>query len=443
MALAHPWTLLLLLLGVVVVWLYGRPLPARRVDVGLGTLWQQALKAEPLRAAWQRWRAPVSLAVQLVILGLVVLAAADPQIPGPRRVVVIVDNSPSMCARDVGPTRLDEARRLAKLLASGVRPADRLAVVSAADGVSVCCTPTGEPAVLDKAIESIQPGSGPADVQTALALARQMLAGSSRGRIVVFSDGRFDGAGEVADDDQVQMVMLGRPADNLAITGLFVEPVRAGASFAPEPGAAEAQASAGAEPAPSARQPEVLVELSSFASQSATCRLSLQLDGKPVETTPPTPLEVLLEPGQQQHRLFRLPAKAAGRLTARIERTDAQLADILPDDDSAAVELSALATPAEARHDETAQIELQWAARAFLRLEEARREADLRRGALAEFDSAEQEGGSAAHLAATSQEANQVVASLAGGGSLRPALLIAALLLAAVQWCLEQRRWLA
>jgi len=462
MALAHPWTLLLALLGIVVVWLYGRPLPARRLETGLGSLWQQALKAEPLRAAWQPWRGPVSLAVQLVILALVVLAVADPQVPRPRRLVVIVDNSPSMLARDVnGRARLDEARRLARLLARGVRSVDRLAVVAAGDGIKVCCTSTNEPAVLEEAIGSIQPGSGPANLRTALALAREMLAGAPNGRIVVISDGRCDGAQQVAADEQVQMVVLGGPADNLAITGVFVEPAVPAKQPADQPEAAGAKAGegtsfarpVGVERARSAVATELLVELSNFAGKSASCRLHVQLDGKPVESVPATPLEVRLEAGGQHHQLLRLPAQATGRVTVRIERLDGQPEDILPEDDSAVADLPAAAGPGDAD-----PMRCYSAARKLLGLEAARREADLRRGGLAEQNGSGSGAGRVAIQSAAAPEQleqseevehpdqyerpEQVVASLTGGVSLRAALLIAALLLAAVQWCLEQRRWL-
>lgn len=493
MALAHPWTLLLLGLSVVVVWLYGRPVPARRVAVGLGPLWQQALAAEPRRAAWQRWRGPVSLAVQLLLLGLVVLAAADPQIPGPRRLVVIVDNSPSMSARDVKPTRLDEARRLAKLLASRVRPVDRLAVVAAADGPSVCCTPTSEPAVLAEAIESIRPGTGCADIETALELARKMLAREGGGRIVIFTDGCCPPLSPRADDLAVDVVVLGQPADNLAVTRLGTDAAMA-----------------------SARTPsgawEVLVELGNFADHAATCRLTLAMEGRSLATQPATPMEIQLEPRGRAQRVFRIAAAAPGRLTAQIQPLGGY-EDMLPEDNMRSIvlgpEAAAGSQPCEGipkpalaekqtlaprqalpaggdapaqraqgvgaagdheqsiRYAEVARQSLHedheqsvrdlQTARQFLNQEAMIWESDLTRTrfGLRESDLPPGDGmprrlanrpwplaAAKFHLLRTPDEATQVASAFAGGISLRPALLVAALLLAAMQWCLEQRRWL-
>lgn len=498
MALAHPWTLLLLGLSVVVVWLYGRPVPARRVAVGLEPLWQQALAAEPRRAAWQRWRGPVSLAVQLLILGLVVLAVADPQIPGPRRLVVIVDNSFSMSARDVKPTRLDEARRLAKLLASRVRPVDRLAVVAAADGPRVCCMPTSEPAVLAEAIESIRPGAGCADIETALELARTMLAREGGGRIVIFTDGRCPPISPQPDELAVDLVLLGQPADNLAITRLGTDAAMA-----------------------SARNPsgpwEVLVELGNFADHAATCRLTLAMEGGNLATQPATPMEIQLEPRGRAQRVFRIAAAAPGRLTAQIQPLGGY-EDVLPEDDTRSIALGPEAVAGSQPREDIPKQALtekqtlaprqalpaggdapaRWAqgveadgdhadgeheqsirygeiarqslhedqeqsvrdlqtARQFLHQEAMLWESDLTRTRFGLRDSDLPPGDDIPrrlanrprplapakfHRLRTPEKATPLAKAFAGGISLRPALLVAALLLATMQWCLEQRRWL-
>ena len=84
MTFANPAALWTGLLAAVIVVLYlGRP-RLRQLPTSVPALWREALAAEPARSAWQPWRGPVSLAVQLTILALVVLALADPLVGGLR-----------------------------------------------------------------------------------------------------------------------------------------------------------------------------------------------------------------------------------------------------------------------------------------------------------------------------------------------------------------------
>ena len=78
MTLLNPHALFWGLLGVPIVVLYLRAMPRRRYTVATSFLWQQVFPTSRARTAWQRWRRPVSLAVQLSILGLMVTALAEP-----------------------------------------------------------------------------------------------------------------------------------------------------------------------------------------------------------------------------------------------------------------------------------------------------------------------------------------------------------------------------
>ena len=84
-----------------------------RVVVGTCPFWQQRLAEEPLRARWQRWRTPVSLVLHMLTVILLALAAAGPAIPPPQRIVLILDNSATMRATDVQPSRFEVAKEVA------------------------------------------------------------------------------------------------------------------------------------------------------------------------------------------------------------------------------------------------------------------------------------------------------------------------------------------
>ena len=127
---AHPLALLLLLLLVPVALLYWLRVRAPSRTVGTGMFWQKALAEEKVRWRWQRWRRKVSAAVQMIIVILLALAAAGPQIPAAKRMVLIIDNSATMRATDVQPTRMDAAKEVAGRLIESLRSCDEMAVVT-------------------------------------------------------------------------------------------------------------------------------------------------------------------------------------------------------------------------------------------------------------------------------------------------------------------------
>ncbi len=222
MIFANPCGLLWGLTAVLVVVLYLRRVRLRREGVATGMFWERAFAEERLRTAWRKWRRGVSATVQLIALGLIVAALADPQIPGPRRIVLIVDNSAGMRAADVQPTRLAEAKQAAQRLIAGLRPCDRMAILSAGPAVSVRASLTNERRRLNNVLDEVDvsTGRGSSGVPAAAELARRMLARAPGGKIQVVTDGCFRGARELAEADDVELIRVGRPTGNAAVTRL-------------------------------------------------------------------------------------------------------------------------------------------------------------------------------------------------------------------------------
>ena len=234
MAFANPLALLWGLSAVPVVLLYLRRSRLRCEPVATDMLWQQVFAERPshgwcpARSAWQRWRRGVSLAVQLIVLGLIVVALADPQIPSPRRIVLIIDNSASMGATDVNPTRLGEAKRVATRLISGLRGCDQMAILSAGGAVGVRCNFTSDQAALQETVDrlGVPAGGGSTQVLAAVELGRRMLADRPShgwcpaGEITLLSDGCFDGAAELAAAEGVELIRVGKRTGNVALTRL-------------------------------------------------------------------------------------------------------------------------------------------------------------------------------------------------------------------------------
>ncbi len=114
MSLANPSALLWALLAVPVVIFYVLKIRLKRVPVSTVIFWRQIFDEKKPRSLWQRLRHLVSLLVQLALLGLLVAALAEPffswEVLTARRVILVLDNSASMNATDVEPTRLARAK---------------------------------------------------------------------------------------------------------------------------------------------------------------------------------------------------------------------------------------------------------------------------------------------------------------------------------------------
>ena len=186
---AYPLALLLLLLLVPVALLYWLRVRVPRRIVGTGLFWQKALAEEKGRWRWRRWRSKVSLAVQVLIVVLLALAAAGPQIPPPKRIVLIIDNSATMRATDVQPTRLDAAKAAALRLVESLRACDEMAVVTVGPAPSEIRPLTSDKALLTAAVDSVQATEEPPAIDWAVKLAREIpMPDTSSPRTVLITD---------------------------------------------------------------------------------------------------------------------------------------------------------------------------------------------------------------------------------------------------------------
>ncbi|HUT89450.1 MAG TPA: BatA and WFA domain-containing protein [Thermoguttaceae bacterium] len=299
MTTTNPKALILAALAVPVVLLYLWRVRPRRRSVATGFLWEQVFAASERRAAWWSYRHPVSLCVQLAVLGLLVLALAEPHLRPPATLALVIDNSASMSATDVQPTRLDRAKDLARGRVAVLGRDDRAAIVTIADTIHVRCALTDRLDLLEPALAGIAPTREGTRVADAVELARQLLQGEPNGRIVVLSDACFDGATELARRDDVELIAVGGLGDNAGITRLEARP-------------------SAADPL----QCQVLAEVTSYASEPVACRLELELDGRPIDAVP-----IELDSAGRWQRVFEMTAPEGGRLAARLDRPDVFLED--------------------------------------------------------------------------------------------------------------------
>src|SRR5581483_7120727 len=95
---------------------------------------------------------------------------------------------------------------------------DEVAIVAAGTQPQVLCGLTGHQRTLKKTLDEVAPTDGPTRVADAVALARRLLADQKNGKIVLLTGACFEGAEELAEANDVQMIVVGTRASNVGIT---------------------------------------------------------------------------------------------------------------------------------------------------------------------------------------------------------------------------------
>jgi len=218
-----PLALAFAALSIPILLLYMLKLRRQDVLVSSTLLWQRLLRDREANAPWQRLRHNLLLLLQLLILALLTLALARPFVPASAvvsgSVVVLLDSSASMQARDVEPTRFDAARRAAQEIVAGLGADDVATLVAVGPQPRVLASATNDRAFLRRVLEDAAPTDGPADWEAAFGLAAASLAGAEDTQTVIISDGALPETLPPLPGE-ARFVRVGGGGDNLAITAL-------------------------------------------------------------------------------------------------------------------------------------------------------------------------------------------------------------------------------
>ncbi len=160
-----------------IIALYFLKLRRRPVQVPSTLLWRRSMEDLHVNSLFQRLRKNLLLFLQLLAVFLVMLALAGPRIRGTtgqgERFVLAIDNSASMAATDVEPTRLEKAKAEARKVVNAMRSDDLAMVISFSDRARVVSNYTGNRNLLSQRIDSIRP----TETTTSLREALQVAAG--------------------------------------------------------------------------------------------------------------------------------------------------------------------------------------------------------------------------------------------------------------------------
>jgi hypothetical protein len=211
-----------------ILWLYLQRRPPTRAVVPTLALWD-ALVPEPQRAVapWRRRLQAPSLLLALAIALALISALADP-VPsarGPtRNVMIAIDRSASMAARDVTPSRLAEAKRRARAFLDTLPADSRVALIAVDRGAVPLTSFTSERAVLLRALDGLRESDDVGDLLPLSELARDLSRPLPSAELVLFSDGDLE-HGDQAEEAlnaqpnlTVEHVLIGHSTRNVGIT---------------------------------------------------------------------------------------------------------------------------------------------------------------------------------------------------------------------------------
>ncbi|HRJ73340.1 MAG TPA: BatA and WFA domain-containing protein [Terrimicrobiaceae bacterium] len=199
----------------------------RRRSVSTLLFWEQIKPRVENSPLWRKLRRWISLAIQLLILGLVIAALARPAFEweqsSARHVVAVIDPSASMQADHPLPSRWENARTGLLRAIDRLRPNDEMAILTAEDPPRILSGWSSSQRLLRDALKPAAPlptGTNPA---AAFLLAKELVATRDTAAIEIFSDSVWPaGGGTKPDPDTVIRGIDPTPASNAGITHFAV-----------------------------------------------------------------------------------------------------------------------------------------------------------------------------------------------------------------------------
>jgi Ca-activated chloride channel family protein len=192
-------------------------------------LWPSQIRDRQANVPWQRLRASWLLLLQLLVAAFLVAAAVQPALSASvsfaPHSIVLLDASASMQARDVQPSRLDEAKRQIGALIDQLSPQDRMTLISFESTPRIFASATGDHDALHRGLSSVVATNGPADLSTALTMAAGIVRAAEYARVYLYSDGIVEPLlGSFADGlpFPIEYHRIGVSGENIGLTSLVV-----------------------------------------------------------------------------------------------------------------------------------------------------------------------------------------------------------------------------
>jgi hypothetical protein len=260
-------------------------------------LWPNAILDRQANVPWQRLRFSWLLLLQLLVAAFLVAAAVEPALPASASVaphtIVLLDVAASMQARDVSPTRLDEAKREVGALIDQLGPQDRMTLITLGSKPRVVLSAVGDHDAMHRALSSVAQTNGQADLSAALLAAAGIVRPGEDARAHLYGDGivlPLQASFSSGLPFPIEYHRVGVSGENVALTSLVVRT--------------------------SAQSRAAYLRVQNFGRQSRSVSLDWRSDAGLIDVR-----AVTLAGGQAQDLILPVP-DAATTVTARIQSSD-------------------------------------------------------------------------------------------------------------------------
>jgi len=195
-----------------IIALYFLKLRRHPLEVPSTYLWRRTIEDLHVNSLWQRLRQSILLFLQLLLVLLVILACLRPGWRGKTlegdRFIFLIDNSASMSATDVEPSRLELAKQRVGQMIDQMKSGDVAMIVSFSDTARIEQQFTDNRNLLRRKLQQIEPTNRTTELGEALRVAAGLanpgrsseadnttdvqVADALEANLFIFSDGGFD-----------------------------------------------------------------------------------------------------------------------------------------------------------------------------------------------------------------------------------------------------------
>ncbi|HHW71230.1 MAG TPA: VWA domain-containing protein [Clostridiales bacterium] len=214
----NPWGILYgVFIGAIILFYMLKP---RHTELVISStyLWDKTIKDMEASRPWQRLKNNLLMLLQIVTAILFVLAIMRPYVAKSSfsgDMVVILDSSGSMQARDVSPTRFERAQEDILKIIDGMLPSQKMGIVSMGSNGQIITEPTGDKGELRRLIKEMEPENGGGGQEEALSIAGAMSSNLEEPQVIIYSDTQFE-----IDRSNYHSIVINESGENVAVQGV-------------------------------------------------------------------------------------------------------------------------------------------------------------------------------------------------------------------------------
>lgn len=299
----------LALLLPVIVLMYLLKLRRDERQVSSTYLWRRMVRDVQANAPWQRLQRNLLLLLQLLFLSALILAIARPASQSSgisnQSLILIIDASASMAARDVEPSRIEAAKRAAIDLIASLSTDARVTVIAAGARPHTLISLSTDRRAANQAISEIEVEAGGSDMASALQIAAAIARRQPDNLTVMLSDGNNELPQHSSLPGNFRYVSVGQSEQNQSIELLSIKQNPADASLS------------------------AFAQVANYSSQPVSRRLGFFADGVLLSAS-----DLDIQPGAEQSALVSGIDGNVELVEARLLESN-QTKDYLPLDDRA------------------------------------------------------------------------------------------------------------